>query len=136
MLYVQHSDMQAAFNGLALLAYFCGFLGALSFAVCRWLYWRLLDHIDAHALRPLHAPAVGGMGVTPMSTLPRPAYPTASGAESLGRVPSFRARPPHTPALSGRVVGRSDNPRPVASDQACPASCLKDKRPAGAPVLL
>ena len=133
MLYVQHSDLQAAFNGLALLAFFCGFLGALSFVVLSWLYRQVLDHINGHALRPS---AVGGMGEPPMSSLSRPTYPTASGGEPLGRVPSFMASPYLNPGPGGRVVGRSDNPRSPSVDQACPSSCLKDKRPVGASALL
>jgi hypothetical protein len=136
MLYVQHSDLRAAFDGLALLAFFCGFLGALSFAVASWLYRLFLDHISGHVLRPLPPSAVGGMGVPPMSSLSRPTYPTASGGEPLGRVPSFVASPHLNPGPGGRVGKRSDEPRPPSLDQACPASCLKDKRPAGAPALL
>lgn len=133
MLYVQHSDLQAAFHGLALLAFFCGFLGALCFAVCAWAYRGLLDHVNGHVLRPS---AVWGMGAPPMSSLSRPTYPTASGGEPLGRVPSFMASPYLTPAPGGRVGKRSDEPRPPSLDQACPSSCLKDKRPAGASALL
>lgn len=136
MLYVQHSDLRAAFDGLALLAFFCGFLGALSFAVLSWLYRQVLGHINGHVLQPLHPPAVGGMGEPPMSSLSRPAYPTASGGESLGRVPSFMASPYLNPGPGGRVGKRSDEPRPPPLDQACPPSCLKDKRPAGASALL
>lgn len=133
MLYVQHSDLRAAFDGLALLAFFCGFLGALSFAVLSWLYRQVLDHINGHALRPS---AVGGMGEPPMSSLSRPTYPTASGGEPLGRVPSFMASPYLNPGPGGRVGKRSDEPRSPSFDQACPSSCLKDKRPVGASALL
>lgn len=135
MLYVQHADLRTAFDGMALLAFFCGFLGALCFTVCPWAYRQLLAHIGVHVLRPSHAPAVGGMGEPPMWGLSRPTYPMQRGGESLGRVSSFMARPTDNPGPVGRVVKRSEDPRPLTCEQACPASCLKDKRPVGAPVL-
>lgn len=76
-----------------------------------------------------------GMGQGPMIGASRATYPTARGGATPARQSGFSPCPSHTPGASGRVVKRSEDPRPEAVPQACPDSCLKDKRAEGAPVL-
>lgn len=135
MVYVSHTDLRAAFDGFLLLALCAGALGGVLLLLLVWLYRvmlrGLLDHIGGHVLVP--RAGAGGMGVTPMVGLSRPAYPPASGAAFLGRPADHGPVTPHPPGAVGRVVKRSDEPRPTVSALPWPHSCLEDKRAAGAP---
>ena len=103
---------------------------ALAFVIVFYGAARALAMLAIGATR-----AAWGMGLRPMLDLSRPTYRMARGRASLGRV-SLASRGSHvTPAPGGRVVGRSNGPRPPDYAQASPHSCLKDKRAGGAPAL-
>lgn len=103
---------------------------ALAFVIVFYGAARALAMLAIGATR-----AAWGMGLRPMLDLSRPTYRMARGRASLGRV-SLASRGSHvTPAPGGRVVGRSNGPRPPDYAQASPHSCLKDKRAGGAPTL-
>lgn len=133
MVYVSHSDLRAAFDGFALLALCAGALGGvllnLGVRLCHYVMDRLMAHVGGHVLVPVD---VGGMGVSPMVGLSRQACPPAWGAASLGRLPDHDPLAPITPGAVGRVVKRSDEPRPTAFTPPWPHSCLIDKRAEGA----
>ncbi|PJI97561.1 hypothetical protein CLU85_2353 [Acidovorax sp. 69] len=84
---------------------------------------RFTDDIYRHWLRqnsqgtPRRAAAgdARGMGPRPMSSLPRPTYPTAQGAASPGRLSPSGAQPPHSPALAGLEPAHGDPPRGAAA---------------------
>ena len=76
-----------------------------------------------------------GMGRRPMVGGSRATCPTALGGAPLARLPVVSLRPTFRQGAAGRVEGPGAQARPVASDQACPDSRLRDKRAGGAPAL-
>ena len=76
-----------------------------------------------------------GMGRRPMVGGSRATCPTALGGAPLARLPVVSLRPTVRQGAAGRVEGPGAQTRPVASDQACPDSRLRDKRAGGAPAL-
>lgn len=129
-----YEEVRAIVLAFAALSLVGGFVGAAIYGLFDRALGSALDYFD-RALVARAARDSGGMGGTPMDGLTRPAYPPAWARESLGRLPDHDPLAPLTPCPVGRVVKRSDDPRPLTSEQARPASCLQDKRPAGAPVL-
>ena len=91
-------------------------LGAVALLFQRWLVLR-------------------GMGRRPMFSGSRATCPTALGGAPLARLPVVSLRPTVRQGAAGRVEGPGAPTRPVASDQACSDSRLRDKRAVGAPAL-
>ena len=79
--------------------------------------------------------ALRGMGRSPMFSGSRATYPAAWDRAPLARLPVVSLRPTVRQGATGRVRGPGAQTRPVASDQACSDSRLRDKRAGGAPVL-
>lgn len=129
---------------LALLAVCAGAIGGLlwSFgasgigALIDWAFDAAQRRARINAARARGASSdVRGMGLGPMSDSSRPAYPHQGAGGELGRVSKFGERFTQAQGDGGRVVKRSDDPRPLSLDQANPSSCLQDKRAEGAPAL-
>ncbi|MBA4111857.1 MAG: hypothetical protein C0492_00585 [Verminephrobacter sp.] len=115
------------------LGIFSGMVGGLIWTFIEMAGDSVLAYLAARIRRSRGLSGSGGMGEPPMYGLSRPTYPTARGAESPGRGSDHDPLMSVIPCPVGRVIGRSDDPRPLQVDQACLDSCLKDRRPAGAP---
>lgn len=76
-----------------------------------------------------------GMGRGPMFSVSRATCPVAWGGAPLARLPVVSPRSTVRQGAAGRVEGPGAQTRPVASDQACSDSRLRDKRAVGAPAL-
>lgn len=129
---------------LALLAVCAGAIGGLlwSFgascigALIDWAFDAAQRRARINAARARGASSdVRGMGLGPMSDSSRPAYPHQGAGGELGRVSQASCSVSQSHGAEGRVVKRSDDPRPLNLDQASPGSCLKDNRAEGAPAL-
>ncbi len=123
------------------LAFFAGMFGALVFSIASGLLSGALEFLAQRALRNARVNAAraraasGGMGHRPMLGLSRPAFPYQGAGGELGRVSQAEPQQSQAHGLGGRVVKRSEDPRPQTQDQASPDSCLKDKRAEGVPAL-
>lgn len=142
MVQLTPSDFAKLVERLVLVAALSGVVGGLVWSVVAGLFSSWL-HSAAESSRRLAlvkaararaASGVWGMGQGPMSGSSRPAYPHQGAGGELGRVIAASLCPTQAHGDGGRVVGRSNDPRSIAADQAGPLSCLKDKRAAGVPV--
>ena len=129
---------------LALLAVCAGAIGGLlwSFgasgigALIDWAFDAAQRRARINAARARGAsPDVRGMGLGPMSDSSRPAYPHQGAGGELGRVSQASRGVSQSHGAEGRVVKRSEDPRPLTVEQASPDPCLKDRRAEGVPVL-
>lgn len=77
--------------------------------------------------------AARGMGQRPMLDLSHPTFPYEGAGGELGCVSKFGERFTQAQGDGGRVVKRSEDPRPLSLDQANPFPCLKERRAEGAP---
>lgn len=122
------------------LAFFAGVAGACAWSMVMqgfesftdWLFDRSQRLARIAAARDR---AARGMGQRPMLDPSRAAYPSMGEQSSLARRYVASRGPRFTPTAPGRVVKHSEDPRPQTVPQACPDSCLKDKRAGGAPAL-
>ena len=91
--------------------------------------------LSAGALVVVRWARLRGMGRGPMFSGSRATCPAALGGAPLARLPVVSLRPTVKQGAVGRVKGPGAQTRPVASDQACSDSRLRDKRAVGAPAL-
>lgn len=91
--------------------------------------------LSAGALVVVRWARLRGMGRGPMFSGSRATCPVAWGGAPLARLPVVSLRPTVRQGAAGRVEGPGAQTRPVASDQACSDSRLRDKRAAGASAL-
>lgn len=123
-----------------LLAFFAGAIGGMVGDVVWHGLGYVVDWLVNRAERKARiaaakARAVRGMGQRPMLDLSHPTFPHQGAGGELGCVSRFGERLTQAHGDGGRVVKRSEDPRPLNLDQASPNSCLKDKRAEGAPGL-
>lgn len=124
-----------------LLAFFAGVIGAMSLSVVASCGSALFDALFNRAERNARVKAAraraasGGMGHRPMVDSSRSTFPHQGAGGELERESQAIQRPPQAHGSEGRVVKRSEDPRPQNQDQASPDSCLKDKRAEGVPAL-
>ena len=123
-----------------LLAFFAGVIGGMVSDVVWHGLGYVVDWLVNRAERKARvaaakARAARGMGQRPMLDPSHPTFPDQGAGGELGCVSKFGERFTQAQGDGGRVVKRSDDPRPLNLDQANPFPCLKEKRAEGAPAL-
>lgn len=135
-----HVELVHFAQQLVVAALCAGAIGGCAWTVCASFVGTLLDWLGDWSERKARitaakARADRGMGQRPMLDLSHPTFPDQGAGGELGCVSKFGAGLTQAQGDGGRVVKRSEDPRPLNLDQANPNSCLKDKRAEGAPAL-